>query len=109
MDVGTSTGGRLPVTFTLAQRQAIAERAGSSGLSLSATVRQLVEAALRLDTEPGPRPDSPAALAALMAAELAALMVATVLPDGQRRMRELEAQAAAAAEQRLAIFRETGE
>lgn len=97
---------RLPVTFTAAQREAIAERAGSTGLSLSAVVRQLVATALAFDTEPGPRPDSPAALAALVAAEHAALMVAAVLPDGQRRMRELEARAAAAAEDRLAMFRE---
>jgi len=33
-------------------------------------------------------------------------MVAAVLPDGQRRLRELGPQAAVAAQERLAMFRE---
>jgi hypothetical protein len=104
--VGSPNNPRLPVGFTPALHAAIAERASRMGLSLSATVRHLVAAALRLDTEAGPRPDSPAALAALVAAEHATLMVASVLPDGERRMEELAARAASAAEARLAIFRE---
>lgn len=88
------------------QHAAIAERAASSGQSLSAIVRQLVASALTFDTEPGPKADSPAALAALVAAEHAALMVASVLPDGRRLMHELGPEAAAAAEERLAMFRE---
>jgi len=83
--MGTPNGQRLQVGFTTAQRSAIVERARRSGLSLSASVRQLVSAALTFDSEPGSRSDSPAALAALVAAEHAALMVAAVLPDGQRR------------------------
>jgi hypothetical protein len=58
---------------------------------------------------PSARPDSPAALAALTAAELAVLMVASVLPEGQRRMHELAPEAALAAEERLALFRESGQ
>lgn len=104
--MGTPKSRRLPVGFTTAQQTAIAERAGRSGLSLSATVRQLVAAALAFDTEPASRADSPAALAALVAAEHAALMVAAVLPDGRRRMHELAQEAAAAAEVRLAMFRQ---
>ncbi len=104
--MGTSTGRRLPVSFTAAQRAAIAGRATASGQSLSATVRQLVAAALVFETQPGPGLDSPAALAALVAAEHAALMVAAVLPDGERRLRDLAPRAAAAAEERLAMFRE---
>jgi hypothetical protein len=53
--------------------------------------------------------DSPAALAALTAAELAVLMVASVLPEGQRRMRELAPEAAHAAEEHLALFRDPGQ
>lgn len=52
--------------------------------------------------------DSPAALAALTAAEHAVLMVASVLPEGQRRMHELASAAALAAEERLAHFKESG-
>ena len=106
IDVGTPKSQRLPVGFTAAHRAAIAARAARSGLSLSETVRQLVSAALSFDTEPGTRADSPASLAALVAAEHAALMVASVLPDGERRMQELGERAAAAAEERLAMFRE---
>ncbi len=104
--MGTPKGQRLQIAFTAGQRSAIAERAQRSGLSLSASVRQLVSAALTFDSEPGSRSDSPAALAALVAAEHAALIVAAVLPDGQRRLLELGPQAALAAEQRLAMFRD---
>jgi len=105
--VGNPPRRRLQVGFTDAQRSAIADRARRSGLSLSAIVRQLVSAALTFDSEPGPRADSAAALAALVAAEHAALMVASVLPDGQRRMEELGARAVVAAEERLAMFKES--
>jgi len=94
------------VAFTQTQRSTIVQRAEQSGQSLSATVRELVSAALTFDTEPGPRPDSPAALAALVAAEHAGLMVAAVLPDGERLLRDLAPRAAAAAQERLAMFRE---
>ena len=104
--MGTPQRNRLQVAFTAAQRSAILERAEGSGQSLSATVRRLVAAALTFDSEPGPRPDSPANLAALIAAEHAVLMVASVLPEGERRMRELGPQAARAAEERLALFRD---
>jgi hypothetical protein len=105
--MGTPKSQRLQIAFTAGQRLAIAERARRSGLSLSASVRQLVSTALTFDSEPGSRSDSPAALAALVAAEHAALMVAAVLPDGQRRLQELGPQAALAAEERLAMFRDT--
>ena len=52
--------------------------------------------------------ESPAVLAALTAAEHAVLMVASILPEGERRMRSLAEPAAAAAEERLAIFRRAG-
>jgi len=106
IDVGTSQGRRLQVGFTAAQRSAIAEQARLGGLSLSATVRQLVSAALSLEPGTGGKADSPASLAALVAAEQAVLMVASVLPDGELRMAELGARAAQAAEERLALFRE---
>lgn len=106
LDVGSPQAHRLQVAFTAAQRTAIAERAATSGQSLGSTVRQLVATALSCHTEAGPRSDSPASLAALVAAEHAALMVASILPEGDERMRELAPQAAAAAEERLAMFRE---
>ena len=52
------------------------------------------------------RADSPGTLATLVAAEHAVLMVASVLPEGERRMRELRPLAARAAEERLALFRD---
>ncbi len=104
--MGTPLAQRLQIAFTAAQRSAIAERAASSGQSLSGIVRQLVGSALSFDTEAGPKADSPAALAALVAAEHAVLMVASILPEGERRMRELGSQAARAAEERLALVRD---
>jgi len=49
---------------------------------------------------------SPAALAALVAAEHAVLMVASILPEGEQRMRALTARATQSAEERLAFIRE---
>lgn len=75
-------------------------------------IRLLVASGLRAEGRPLTAPeewrDSPATLAALTAAELAVLMVASVLPEGQRRIHELGAQAAVAAQERLALFRELG-
>ncbi len=45
-----------------------------------------------------------ASLAALLAAEHALLLTASVLPEGERRMAALAERAAAAAEDRLALF-----
>ena len=82
--------------------------ARTGGLGLAAALRQLATKALRDGeaTSTEGQPDSAATLATLCAAEHAVLMVASVLPEGQRRMRELGAQAAAAAEERLAAVRE---
>src|SRR5256712_13274302 len=99
---------RLQVRFDNRLLSDIRDQAAQRGQSLSAVVRQLVATALRLDAEPGPRPDSSAALAALLAAELTALMVASILPDGEARMHELAAQAAINAEGRLAGLRGGG-
>lgn len=82
------------------------------GLLLGPAIRVLARHSLELE---GHRPaavpagDSSAALAALTAAEHAVLMVASVLPEGQRRMRDLSVQAAAAAEERLALFKDSGQ
>ena len=83
---------------------------GQHGLGISSAIRFLVGRGLQADAD-GQRPsdppqDSPAALAALAAAEHAILMVASVLPEGQRRRRELAVDAAIAAEERLALFKE---
>jgi len=106
---GPTTGRRahrLQVRFDNRLLGDLRDRAALTGQSLSSVVRQLVATALGLDAEPGPRPDSPAALAALVAAELTALMVASILPDGEDRMHELAARAVTNAEERLAMFRE---
>jgi hypothetical protein len=79
------------------------------GLLLSPAIRLLVGRALESESEPPTPPaDSSAALAALVAAEHVVLMVAAVLPEGQRRMRELAPQAAIAAEDRINLVRESG-
>jgi len=65
------------------------------GLELEARSRRAVLAS-----------DSPAALAALTAAEHAVLMVASILPEGEQRIRALAERASQAAESRLATFTE---
>jgi hypothetical protein len=83
--------------------------AAQRGWSLADAIRSL--AVVGLQSELGQvstsQHDSPAWLAALTAAEHAVLMVASVLPEGQRRMHELAPQAALAAQERLAAFRES--
>jgi hypothetical protein len=82
------------------------------GLSLGPALQLLIARGLQTEAaswrRSDTRQDSPAALAGLAAAEQAVLMVASVLPEGQRRMHELAAEAAVAAEARLALFRESG-
>jgi hypothetical protein len=85
---------------------------GQHGLGLSSAIRLLLGRGLQAEAD-GRRhantpQDSAAALAGLAAAEHAVLMVASVLPEGQRRMYELASEAAVAAEARLALFREPG-
>ena len=88
--------------------EALRAFAASRGLSLAEALRTLASRSLTAETSgpPATSAESPGTLAALVAAEHAALMVAAVLPDGRLLMRELAPEAAAAAEERLAIFRE---
>jgi hypothetical protein len=80
------------------------------GLGLGASIRLLVREALDRQAGQGILAhESPAALAALLAAEHAVLAVASVLPDGERRMREVGERASLAAEERLALFSGEGQ
>ena len=72
------------------------------GLGLGQAIRSLL--AERLSEPTRSTQDSTATLAVLVAAEQAILMVASILPEGERRMRELGPRAAVAAEERLATF-----
>lgn len=83
--------------------------ARTRGLSLAEALRLLAVDALKAEVGETSPADSPAALAGLTAAEHAVLMVASVLPEGQRRMRELSPAAALAAEERLALFKGSGQ
>ncbi len=82
------------------------------GLGPCPAIRYLVGRGLEVEAsrrDGGEPPgESAATLAALTAAEHAVLMVASVLPEGERRMRSLAERAAEAAEERLALFRRTG-
>jgi hypothetical protein len=100
---------RLQVRFDIELLGRLRLNARGSGQSLSAKVRDLVCAGIDADRQGrAPRDESPAGLATLVAAEHAVLMVASVLPEGQRRMHELAPAAALAAEQRLAHIKESG-
>ncbi len=81
--------------------------AEENGLGLSPALRLLATRSLQ-DSGRGvggsPANGERASLAALLAAEHALLLTASVLPEGERRMAALAERAAAAAEERLALF-----
>ena len=79
--------------------------AASRGVALAAGLRDLAAQGLAsLDGGAVPRTaESPVLLATLLAAEHAVLMVASILPEGERRRTELAAQAAAAAQERIGV------
>ncbi|MDQ2943782.1 MAG: hypothetical protein M3R21_08970 [Candidatus Dormibacteraeota bacterium] len=102
---------RLHIRLSPATRAELLRAAAALGLPLSSVARQLIEAQLeRKDSAQLADADRRlVGLATLVAAEHAVLMVASVLPEGERRMRELGSQAASAAEDRLALFKESGQ
>jgi hypothetical protein len=75
------------------------------GVTLAAALRECASEGLAgSDSERDPRPaESPLIVATLLAAEHAVLMVASILPEGDRRRRELAAQASVAAQERIGI------
>ena len=82
--------------------------AGRHGGGLAPAIRDLVRRGLDHDARQAAAhaaENSLVALAALIAAEHAVLMVASILPEGERRMRSLGQGAAQAAEERLALLR----
>lgn len=78
----------------------------AAGLALAPAVRVLVARGLEAEANGygSSHNEAPALLATLTAAEHAVLMVASILPEGERRMRELGQRATVAAEERLALF-----
>ena len=104
------TSRRFHLNLPSELESALSDFARRRGLQLGPAIRLLAGDALQSAADiPNASLDSPAALAALTAAELAVLMVASVLPEGQRRMRELAPEAAHAAEEHLALFRDSGQ
>ena len=99
---------RLHIRLPAATRAELARRAEAMRIPVSSAARHLIEAQLdRTSATESARTDhGSVGLAGLIAAEHAVLMVASVLPEGERRMRELGPQAARAAEERLALVRD---
>jgi hypothetical protein len=89
----------------------LARRAEVLRIPISSAARHLIEAQLDRTSACEAAGDDYGlvGIAGLIAAEHAVLMVASVLPEGERRMRELGPRAAAAAEERLALFRESSQ
>jgi len=73
------------------------------GLGLAPAVRLLVARGLQSERIPA------ATLATLVASEQVLLLVASIIPDGARRLQEAAPHAIAAAEERLAMFEATPE
>ena len=86
-----------------ADLEAFAQR---QGLGWGPAIRLLIGRGLELEATWRSSAESPAALAALTAAEHAVLMVASILPEGEQRMCALAERAGQAAEERLATFSE---
>jgi hypothetical protein len=107
---GVSASRRFHLWLPWALNTEIQTFARQHGLDSSSAIRLLVGRGLHASevSAVDSSSDSPVLLAALTAAEHAVLMVASVLPEGQRRMHELAPQAALAAEERLARFGEPG-
>ena len=82
----------------------IRDFAASRGIALAVALRELASQGLAsYGAETDFRRESPLLLATLLAAEHAVLMVASILPEGERRRQELAAQAAVAAQERIGI------
>ncbi|MHB8614114.1 MAG: hypothetical protein ACYDAL_17080 [Candidatus Dormibacteraceae bacterium] len=82
--------------------------ARAQGGGLAPAIRELVRRGLDRDAQQSAAltaENSLVALAALIAAEHAVLMVASILPEGERRTHSLAERAAQAAEDRLALLR----
>ena len=104
---GVSASRRLHLGLPADLEAEFAAFARRHGLSLGAAIRLLGGRALRAEVDSRPSGDSMVALAALIAAEHAVLMVASVLPEGQRRKQELSSQAAIEAQARLDPLQES--
>jgi len=80
--------------------------AASRGVALAVGLRELASKGLTSSTGEADSgaSESPLLLATLLAAEHAVLMVASILPEGERRRRELAAQAAVAAQERVGMI-----
>ena len=100
---GSTRSRRLHVRLPAAAAAELLAHAASAGLTVSATARQLIQLGLAAGSpeHSGAHEHARVALSALVAAEHAVLMVASVLPEGERRRRELGALAIQAAEDRL--------
>lgn len=101
---GVSASRRFHLRLPLDLETELATFARGHGLGLGPAIRLLLGRALQTELFEPVASDSAAALAALTASEHAVLMVASVLPEGERRMRSLAEPAARAAEARLALF-----
>ena len=94
---------RIDVRLDAGLHQELRDFARVNGLARGAAARHLIATSLHETKAPGVDA-TPAQLAALVAAEHAVLMVASVLPEGETRMRMLAERASHAAEERLAMF-----
>jgi hypothetical protein len=105
---GVSASRRFHLWLPADAEASVRSYARPAGLGLAPAIRFLVRRGLELETQrlTAPGPAEPlVTLATLIAAEHAVLMVASILPEGERRMLSLGERAAQAAEERLALLR----
>ena len=98
---GVSASRRFHVTLPSDLEREVSGHARRLGLRVGPAIRSLVA----LGLAGSDRRDDPALLATLTAAEHALLIVASILPEGERRISALAERATQAAEERLQLFR----
>ena len=97
---GVGISRRYQVRLPVALASSLEEFAQQRSLGLAPTIRMLLSRALESESS------NPAAtLACQIAAEHALLLVASILPEGERRMRSLSSRAAETAAERLTQIR----
>ncbi len=101
------TSRRLQVRLPASLADELAGFATSRGQSLAGAARLLLSDGLELERRDRSQAGEGGALslAALVAAEHAVLLVASILPEGERRRLALAERASQAAEERLELFR----
>ena len=100
---GMSASRRFHLRLPIDLEERLRAVARANGIAMAAAIRQFAaEGLASVGAGHEPKSEESVQLATLLAAEHAVLMVASILPEGERRKQELAAQAGIAAQERIA-------